>query len=164
MLNEYGQVVQACWDEIPCHFSHVALDAFAVMPNHVHGIIVIAHRNVGTGVGATHASPLPSSSPPHGPQPQSVGAIVGSFKSATTNRINEMRGTPGTPVWQRDYYEHIVRDEQELHRIREYILTNSLRWHLDRENPSCTGVDELEKLLFPDHSAQRWTVRRKGRT
>ncbi|MGE0824886.1 MAG: transposase [Candidatus Binatia bacterium] len=90
-LSERGKIVQRCWDEIPVHFPNVQLDTFTVMPNHIHGIIVI--------VGATHASPLPQAVfPPHGPETRSLGAIVGSFKSAVTKRINEQRGSPGTSV------------------------------------------------------------------
>jgi REP element-mobilizing transposase RayT len=62
-----------------------------------------------------------------------LGSIVGSFKSAVTKRVNENRGTPGVPVWQRNYYEHVIRDEGDLERIREYIATNPLRWALDEE-------------------------------
>ncbi|RKY87205.1 hypothetical protein DRQ11_06870, partial [candidate division KSB1 bacterium] len=65
----------------------------------------------------------------------SLGAIVGNFKSVTARRINRIRKTPGTPVWQRNYYEHIGRNETELARIREYIRLNPLKWELDRENP-----------------------------
>jgi putative transposase len=70
--------------------------------------------------------------------PGSIPTIVRAFKSATTRRINEMRGTPGARVWQRNYYEHIVRNDADLQRIREYILTNPIRWAMDRENPTRT--------------------------
>ena len=142
-LNEYGRIAWGCWKEIPLHFPQAELDAFVVMPNHVHGIIVIA------GVGATHASPLPLSSDarPRGPQRQSVSSIVGSFKSAVTRRINEYRCTPGAPVWQRNYYEHIIRDEKSLNRIREYIVTNPMRWAVDNENPNREGMDPLEEWI-----------------
>jgi putative transposase len=126
---------------IPDHFPHVLLDEFVVMPNHVHGIIVIMPTHA---VGATHASPLQNDDTPtrpRGPQRQSVGSIVGSFKSAATKRINEQRGTPGAPVWQRDYFEHIIRNDESLNRIREYILNNPLQWALDRENPLARGAE-----------------------
>jgi REP element-mobilizing transposase RayT len=64
-----------------------------------------------------------------------LGSFVAGFKSAVTKRINTMRRTPGLPVWQRNYYEHIIRDERELDRIRRYIADNPLRWHEDPENP-----------------------------
>jgi REP element-mobilizing transposase RayT len=140
-LNDAGKIVKQCWDEIPAHFPHVVLDEYVVMPNHVHGIIIL----VNSDVGATHASPLHDASPqrnnvssarPRGPQRHSIASIVGSFKSATTKRINEHRGTPRLPVWQRNYYEHIIRNDESLNRIREYIITNPLRWHTDNQNPS----------------------------
>jgi putative transposase len=137
-LNQIGYIVRQCWLAIPEHFPRVLLDEFMVMPNHVHGIIVIIRAT--HNVGATHASPQPNASPlrarPHGPQRQSVASIVGSFKSAATKRINEHRGTPGTPVWQRNYYEHIIRNDESLNRIRQYIMNNPLQWTLDRENPA----------------------------
>jgi REP element-mobilizing transposase RayT len=70
-----------------------------------------------------------------------LGAIVGQYKSAVTKRINRIRKTPGTPVWQRNYYEHIIRNEDELRRIREYIRLNPMKWELDRENPNRTGYN-----------------------
>jgi REP element-mobilizing transposase RayT len=60
---------------------------------------------------------------------------VRAFKTFSSRRINELRGTPGTPIWQRNYYEHIIRSEDELKRVREYIANNALQWALDRENP-----------------------------
>ena len=160
-LNPMGCMVQECWMAIPQHFPHVVLDAFVVMPNHVHGILVIVEKtNAGAAhsagamrsVGATHASPLQNDNTPtrpRGPKRQSIASIVGSFKSAVTKCINEYRGTPGAPVWQRNYYEHIIRTEESLNHIREYILQNPLRWHLDRENPERTAVDELWNTIFP---------------
>jgi len=146
-LNQMGHIVRKCWLAIPDHVPHVLLDEFVVMPNHVHGIVVIVSTDT---VGATHASPPQHASPlqnddtptrPRGPQRQSVASIVGSFKSAATKRINEQRGTPGTPVWQRDYFEHIIRNDESLNRIREYILNNPLQWALDRENPLAQGAE-----------------------
>ena len=103
-LNAFGRIVRDVWNAIPAHFSNVRMDAFVVMPNHVHGIIVIVDDTV---VGATHASPLrvatgPDDMPrrPNGPKPGPLGAIVGSFKSAATRRINAHCETPGAKVWQ----------------------------------------------------------------
>ncbi len=132
-LNAAGPVVEQCWSNIPCHFLHAYLDEFVVMPNHVHGIVVIVEN-----VGATHASPLPMRRPtrPAGPKERSIGAVVGSFKSAVTKHINELRNTPRMSVWQRNYWEHVMRDEASLRRIREYIVQNPLQWEYDRENPA----------------------------
>ncbi len=148
-LNPLGEIVQACWRSLPQHFSHLELDVIVIMPNHVHGIIVL------NGVGAQHAAPLhrhPHTNVP----PGSLGAIVRSFKSAASKQINELRTPPGTPLWQRNYYEQIVRNADELHSIRQYIVNNPLQWALDRENPAVAGVgaqhaaplrDDIDDLL-----------------
>jgi len=70
-----------------------------------------------------------------------LSLFIGGFKSAVTRRINELRGTPGAPVWQRNYYEHIIRNEDDFEAIRRYILTNPLQWHQDRENPYAVGAN-----------------------
>jgi len=151
--NAAGMVARTAWYAIPVHFPLVRLDAFVVMPNHVHGIIAgataapddaSATDNASAPddalVGATHASPLrawpprswpPRSSPirPHGPPRHSVGAIVGSYKSAVSRQINQLRGTRGGVVWQRNYYERIIRNYPSLQRVREYIYANPRRWN-----------------------------------
>ena len=132
-LNPLGEIVQACWHCLPQHFWYLELDAFVIMPNHVHGIIEL------NGVGAQHAAPLPGGLRPNVP-PGSLGAIVRSFKSAVSKQINESRGAPGTPIWQRNYYEHIIRNEDELRRICQYIVDNPAQWVLDRENPANPAV------------------------
>jgi REP element-mobilizing transposase RayT len=124
-LTPMGEIVRNCLNEIPQHFLNAELDMHVIMPNHLHAILVIHPP-----VGATHASPSPAShnsqeaedprarhaSPLQpGPAKQSLGAIVGSFKSACTKRINELRGTPGVTVWQRSFHEHIIRNDYELH-------------------------------------------------
>jgi REP element-mobilizing transposase RayT len=153
-LNEYGRIVTACWEEIPHHFMGTELDAFVVMPNHIHGVVVITNDGKQpAGARATHASPLRK---PRGPQCKSVGAIIGAFKSASTKRVNEMGQVPGMPLWQRDYHEHVIRDEHELDRIREYIAANPARWAEDVNNPvrsrnaRAKTVDEEFKGIFTD--------------
>lgn len=125
-LNAFGVIADECWRAIPEHFPFVELGAHVIMPNHVHGIIIIHEP-----VGATHASPLPKQ--PRGPAPRSLGAIVGSFKSAVTRRIGREHNATG--IWQRNYYEHIIRDEKDLQRITDYIEANPSRWDEDDENP-----------------------------
>jgi REP element-mobilizing transposase RayT len=148
-LNAFGEVAQASWYELPQHFSYLGLDVFVIMPNHVHGIIVL------NGVGAQHAAPPRGGLRPN-VQAGSLGAVVRSFKSAVSKQINELQGTPGMPVWQRNYYEHVIRNAEELHRIRQYIVNNPLQWALDRENPAVAGVgaqhaaplrDDIDDLL-----------------
>ncbi len=127
------------WEEIPIRFPHVSLDIFVVMPNHLHGIVIINSEPVG----AIHELPLRP--PQHQASLPSTRAerrhmllpkIIGYFKMNSAKRINRLRDSPGTFVWQRNYYEHIIRDEPELARIREYIHDNPMHWELDRENPA----------------------------
>ena len=159
--NELGEVVVACWNDLPNHYPHVELDAFVVMPNHVHGIVVLnegTSSDVGAGLKPAPALPgragyKPAPTPgraaykptPTGgdcavwkPAPKRHGLpeIVRAFKTFSARSINKIRGTAGNPVWQRDYYEHVVRSADEWNGIREYIGQNPLKWDLDRENPN----------------------------
>jgi putative transposase len=120
--NNYGDIVQSCWDDIPCHYPHVKLDEFVIMPDHIHGIIVINDNPVGS----RHASTLLRG------RSNVLGDIIGSFKSAATKRVNEIRHTSGSSVWQRGYYEHIIRDANSLNRIRKYIKYNPFEWPKSR--------------------------------
>jgi REP element-mobilizing transposase RayT len=136
--NRFGTIVHQSWLDIPNHFPKTALDQFVLMPNHIHGIILITENKKGM---ACHAPTFGD------PVPHSLPTIVGSFKSEVTKRMNEIRKTPGEPVWQRNYFERVIRNEKELTRIREYILNNPMQWETDRENPmkkvvnSKTGKD-----------------------
>jgi len=151
-MNEYGQIAWEEWFRSAEIRREIRLypDEFVVMPNHIHGVIWI----VETCGGATGASPQPHAptivrahrrAPLHRAPlqrpPRSLSSFVAGFKSAVTKRINEHRGTPGAPVWQRNYYEHIIRNEDDLEAIRHYILTNPSRWHEDRENPYFVVAD-----------------------
>ena len=162
-LNNAGLTAVQCWQAIPDHFPHVQLDAFVVMPNHVHGILFIVDTAAGAkNVGAKNFSPLQPAnagaenvrakdfSPPDAPvrakdfsplQPgqrprgtsKTLGSIIRGFKIGVTKwtRAN----TKIHDVWQPNYWEHIVRDEPELNRIREYIHNNPARWELDKLHP-----------------------------
>jgi putative transposase len=142
-LNEAGEMARRCWEDIPTHFPYAALDAFVIMPNHIHGVIVIQGRGEASAAPIrvfkesreSDASPLREGRP-NGTQPGSLSAIVQNFKSVSTRKMNAACGTPGTPVWQRGYYEHIVRDEAELTALREYIQGNPGRWAEDENNPA----------------------------
>jgi putative transposase len=79
---------------------------------------------------------------PTAPASRSLGVIVGNFKSVTTRRINRIRKSPGVPLWQRSFYDHIIRNERELRAIREYIIQNPLRWDLDRDNPDVIQINQ----------------------
>jgi len=145
-LNQAGRIVQDCWADLPNHYPNIELDEFVVMPNHVHGILVILDdepHSVRAGLRPARTKRY------------ALSEIVRAFKSFSSRKINSMRGTMGRPVWQRNYYEHIIRDERSLGRIREYIDTNPQRWSLDRENPDKKGGDEFDSWLgsFSRHPA-----------
>ena len=140
-VNGYGEIVASWWEDVPRHFPAVELDAAIVMPNHFHGIIMIAEP-VGAG------SPRPAPRPVTGGNTKTgavtaplrgrptLGQIVAYFKYLSTKHINISRGTPGVRIWQRNYYEHIIRNEADLCRIREYIANNPLKWELDQLHPA----------------------------
>ncbi len=136
--NALGEVVRDEWLRSAEVRREIELDTWVLMPNHLHAIVVITASPSAAGVPsivwATGRSPLPRVA--RGPTPKSTGSLVGGFKSASTRRINLLRGTPGSPVWQRNYYEHAVRDDEDLDRIRQYILDNPLRWEADEYNLS----------------------------
>jgi putative transposase len=136
-LNVYGEIVRDCWKEIPAHFPHATLDTFVVMPNHLHGIILIEERVHDGGGFPRRGTACRAPTEQFGkPVPGSLPTMVRSFKSAVTRRINQQRGTVGGRVWQQGYYEHVIRDQQELDKFRRYILENPLKWDLDRESPN----------------------------
>lgn len=145
VLNQNGKAVEECWLAIPDHFGNIELDKFVVMPNHIHGIIVIRpdDNDKQNTVGAKHASPLRLYKIKiHGPKSNSIGAIIASFKSAATKQINILRNIAGQSIWQRNYYEHIIRDEQELNKIRRYVINNPAKWSYDIENKNGLPVNE----------------------
>jgi len=142
-LNEAGQMVSTEWDALLGRFPCVDLDAFVVMPNHIHGIIVFATRvSVGAPlVGAQGIAPNRAIDNRATTRvAPTLGDVVGAFKSRVT--VESTRGvkTKGWPtfrrrLWQRNFYEHIIRNEASLNRIRQYILDNPARWAFDRDNP-----------------------------
>lgn len=134
--SQFGHIVQTFWQELPRKFRQAETDLFAVMPNHVHGII-----NIETA--AIRELPLQVSERRQMLVPQ----MVGWFKMNTAKAINQTRGTPGVPVWQRNYWEHVVRNELSLQRIREYITNNPVTWSRDAENPEATGHDDIYDRL-----------------
>ena len=145
-LNEAGSVIERWWFEMNNKFRTVKTDEFVIMPNHFHGIVVIvgADRCVGpVGKGAHIGAPLQETQPV---RPVALSAIVQWFKTMTTNEYLRGVKTSGwTPfpgrLWQRNYYEHVIRDEESLSHIRQYILNNPVRWEFDRENPAAKTSD-----------------------
>ena len=126
LANDAGRIVRATWDALPEHYAHVSLDAFIAMPNHVHGILVMdSALAVGAGL-----KPAPTPPTRHG-----LPEVVRAFKTFSSRRINEQRQTPGEKVWQRNYWERVIRNDEELRHIREYIQNNPAQWALDRLHP-----------------------------
>lgn len=128
-LNEYGETVRDEWLRTPIVRPNVELAEWVVMPNHMHGIVVITSPGRGELSAATDRGELQSV--PMSPS-QTIGAIVRGFKSAATKRINLQRDRPGVPVWQRNYWEHIIRHEQAYLRIATYIINNPAQWEADK--------------------------------
>jgi REP element-mobilizing transposase RayT len=153
-MNGDGRIVQAAWDELPEHYPGVECDVFMVMPNHVHGIIVLADdgggvNDVGAGFKPARGVAVGPTSVRWGLKPAptriALSEIIRGFKTFSARRVNELRETLGVPIWQRNYYEHVVRGENELNRIREYIANNPPQWNIDRENPNPTELKSIGK-------------------
>jgi REP element-mobilizing transposase RayT len=125
----FREVVEETWLWLADQYESVHLDEFVVMPNHLHGIIVIEDKCRG----GSRAAPTQT------PKRKPLGQLVGAFKTVSTKRINEIRGTLGVPVWQRNYYERVIRDDEELNRVRQYVVDNPAHWEEDRENPNNVG-------------------------
>lgn len=126
-LNEYGNIVLRCWNDLPNHYAHAKLDIFTIMPNHIHGIIIIENVPVGEGF-------KPSPTINHG-----LPEIIRGFKTFSSRRINERIICGNRFQWQRSFYDQIIRGEEALARMREYILNNPKKWELDAENPYPTA-------------------------
>lgn len=111
VLSDMGKIAEFTWMDLSRHNTNIKLDKFIVMPNHLHGIIKIVREGHG----------LPE--------------IVRQFKTFTAKRINQTNQTQGSRLWQRNYYEHVIRDEDDLNRIREYIINNAMKWEEDEYYP-----------------------------
>lgn len=140
ILNKYGEIIQKIWDEIPEKYFGVGIDYFQMMPNHIHGIIII--------VGAQFIAPNNGNTRQyqgvinHAP---TVGDIVRGVKARCSCMVNKMHGTPSASFWQRNYYEHVIRDKNDLNRVREYIQNNPLQWERDENNPNKMAVKDGAK-------------------
>lgn len=155
-LNPAGEIIRKIWMEIPLFYSGIMLDEFLTMPNHIHGIIVIIETDtVGAGPCACPRTSAESTEsgqlqPGRTQKGQSQGIaptktlsipeVIHRFKSLTTRKyINGVKENNWQPfnkrLWQRNYYEHIIRNEEELNASREYIVNNPIKWELDKENP-----------------------------
>jgi len=148
-LSSRGEIVLEEWLNTGVMRPNVELDAYVIMPNHFHAVIFI-HNEAGkhgldlengtvSAVGThcmlpTHIGRAHSGAPLRR-QSGSIGSIVAGFKSVVTKRINTLRDNPGCPVWQRNYYEHVIRNEKELANIQQYIGENPRKWDMDENNP-----------------------------
>ena len=126
--NHWGGIVLDCWNDLPKHYSNLYLDEFVIMPNHVHGIMIIQNDEVGNGL-----KPFPTKN--HG-----LSEFVRAFKTFSSRRINEGLNGKGRFQWQKSFHDHIIRNEQDLTRIREYIVNNPLKWDEDVENKNQAKV------------------------
>jgi len=140
-LSKIGELVQIVWNDLLKRFENLELDKFTVMPNHIHGIITIVEAGLALpNQGAASSAPTKDVS-------IRLVDVVRAFKSISAINANRFLSRVGIPLWQRNYYEHIIRNEESLNRVREYIGTNPLRWELDRENPQRKGEDEFDLWL-----------------
>ncbi len=114
LLSNYGEAVNFNWLNLIRVYPHIELDSFVIMPNHIHGIIIIKSQN----------------------KNHSLSEIVRCFKTFSARRINQLRSVTGIPVWQRGYYEHIIRNQTGLSKIQEYIINNPYNWESDEIYPS----------------------------
>ncbi len=134
VLNGIGKIVEEEWLKTPTIRAEIEIDQYVIMPNHMHAIVIINET-----VNQSESKPVwthgRASLPALTRSPRSLSSLVAGFKSAVTKRINIERKTPGVPIWQGRFYDHVIRNEADLHRIRRYITNNPLQWSLDEEYP-----------------------------
>jgi REP element-mobilizing transposase RayT len=138
--SEFGTVVEQTLPWLPRQFPSVQLDAFSVMPNHLHCVLFL-NGTCDSVSGNRTRKPL--------------GRLVGAFKTHSALLIGTARDTPRKPVWQRGYYEHVIRNDCSLDRIRAYLAANPANWELDREHPATTSPPP--RRAAPS-GAERWMV------
>jgi REP element-mobilizing transposase RayT len=143
-LNALGQIAQREWERLQKRFKHIELGAFVIMPDHVHGIIIIRY-GWGTADSFRHDNLQDPRRAPTGetvtveqfgkPVSGSIPTIVRSYKSSVALRINYARPGDTTPIWQRNYYEHVIRNEKDMQAKWDYVESNPANWENDNENP-----------------------------
>ena len=131
-LSNTECLVTDAWQWLETQYPYVVLDEFVVMPNHLHGLIMITDDTCRGGSRTAPTSPAVRRKP--------LGRLIGAFKTVSTKRVNLAHGLSGSPLWQRNYFEHVVRTEDSLTKIRQYIHDNPARWELDGENPLVAGM------------------------
>jgi REP-associated tyrosine transposase len=142
--SKRGAIAEACWHRIPEHFSRVELGAFVVMPNHVHGILIFHDREAADSppVGARHVVPLPGTRRFGMPQPGSLSTVIQQYKASVTRDARSRFGGR-SPIWERNYYEHVIRDEADWDRLHRTIEANPMRWDEDEENPTPSYLPQM---------------------
>lgn len=118
-LSEAGRTVHKCWSSIPQHVPGASLDAFIVMPDHLHGILTLSQAD---------ATPAPSTPARRQICPGSLGAVVRSFKSASTRAVNAASKRPGNKIWLRGYHDEVIHPSSDIETVRDYIRNNPIRW------------------------------------
>jgi putative transposase len=156
VLNDAGKMVHLVWNELPLFYQNISVDTFIVMPNHIHGIIVIQSSiNVGAGPCACPSDSEVENGQPQGGAPTNLNIslpdVIHRFKSLTTNKyIKGVKQNNWKPfndkLWQRNYYEHVTRNEIDLSDTREYILNNPYKWHLDKYNPESNVTQRIQNV------------------
>jgi REP-associated tyrosine transposase len=140
-----GRIASEIWFDLPNHHVGLELDAFVVMPNHVHGILLLCSPK---SAGAIQKAEGGDAVVGAGLRPARRGAnlseIIRAFKTFSALKINSVRGTKGQEVWQRSYFERVVRDGKEMEKVQRYIGENPMRWEFDRENPVAVKPEKLE--------------------
>ncbi len=141
ILNKFGQCAREFWRAIPEHFPFVNIDTFVIMPDHMHGILKFCgNTDAGRGdtgtvlgdEGTACRAPTTDTHRQFGRGiPRSLSSVIGSYKSAVTKRINDIRNTRGQPIWQRNYHERIIRDDAALQNMRQYIANNPKQWSVE---------------------------------
>ena len=132
-LSAIGEIVLQGWNDSFVMRAELFCDQFVIMPNHIHGIVIIeklAQSHTDIPVETHGCASLPYRTP------KSVSSFIAGFKSAVTKRVNEIRQTPGVPLWQSRFYDHIIRNEKSLQKTREYIVNNPMNWQEDEMNQS----------------------------
>jgi len=143
-LNNCGRIIKSEWLRSLEIRKEIKLDIYQIMPNHFHSIVFIMggstnkQEKLDVYVGANGHSSLRNRL---AMKSKSLSSLMVGFKSSVKLKINKFRNTLGVPIWQRNYYDHIIRNEKELNKIREYIINNQLEWELDEENPKNWGAN-----------------------
>ncbi len=123
IINSYGAICQQCWRDIPNHYNNLAIDTYIIMPNHIHGILIIGNVNKREGYKPSPTNKL-----------HSLSEIIRGFKTFSSKQINKTIKTKNKFEWQRSFYDHIIRNDKSLNNIREYIINNPKAWEKDENN------------------------------